>query len=161
MPHVTDTIQEWVQRVASQPVEADKKADVCLIELGGTIGDIEGMPFVEAFRQFQFRVGRDNFTVVHVSLIPETSGGEQKTKPVQHSVRELRGMGLSPDIIMCRCKDSISDGVKSKVSLFCHVPPEQARLTELHILGGGGGGEDSQLVKIQALVLLRVPEMKF
>ena len=133
VPHITDAIQEWVERVACQPMEANKKADVCLIELGGTIGDIEGMPFVEAFRQFQFRVGRDNFTVVHVSLIPETGGGEQKTKPVQHSVRELRGMGLSPDIIMCRSKNSISDEVKSKVSLFCHVSPDQVIANNYHI----------------------------
>lgn len=126
VPHVTDAIQDWVARVAFQPVEKKIKADVCIIELGGTVGDIEGMPFIEAFRQFQFRVGRDNFCVVHVSLIPEPeSTGEQKTKPTQNSVREVRGLGLTPDLIMCRCKHPVSNSVKDKVSLFCHVPPEQ------------------------------------
>ncbi|XP_058966984.1 CTP synthase 1 [Pocillopora verrucosa] len=126
VPHITDAIQDWVTKVSAEPVEKDIKADVCLIELGGTIGDIEGMPYIEAFRQFQFRVGRDNFCVVHVSLVPEPdSTGEQKTKPTQNSVRELRGLGLSPDLIMCRCKNTVTNSVKQKVSLFCHVPPEQ------------------------------------
>lgn len=126
VPHVTDAIQDWVSRVASEPVEKEINADVCIIELGGTVGDIEGMPFIEAFRQFQFRVGRDNFCVVHVSLVPEPdSTGEQKTKPTQNSVRELRGLGLSPDMIMCRSKNPVTNAVKDKVSLFCHVPPEQ------------------------------------
>lgn len=126
VPHITDAIQDWVTKVSTEPVENDIQADVCLIELGGTVGDIEGMPYVEAFRQFQFRVGRDNFCVVHVSLVPEPdSTGEQKTKPTQNSVRELRGLGLSPDLIMCRCKNTVTNSVKQKVSLFCHVPPEQ------------------------------------
>ena len=74
VPHITDAIQEWVARVASEPVnqdDPDTKPDVCIVELGGTIGDIEGMPFVEAFRQFQFRVQRENFCCVHVSLVPQ------------------------------------------------------------------------------------------
>lgn len=126
VPHITDAIQDWVTKVSGEPVDKTTQADVCLIELGGTVGDIEGMPFIEAFRQFQFRVGRDNFCVVHVSLIPEPdSTGEQKTKPTQSSVRELRGLGLSPDLIMCRCKHPITNAVKQKVSLFCHVPPDQ------------------------------------
>lgn len=108
VPHITDAIQEWVQRVAIIPVEntdpakgdANNHPQVCIIELGGTIGDIEGMPFVEAFRQFQFLVGRDNFCCVHVSLIPQPkSTGEHKTKPTQQSVKELRGLGLSPDLV--------------------------------------------------------------
>ncbi|XP_073228702.1 CTP synthase 1-A-like isoform X1 [Porites lutea] len=126
VPHITDAIQDWVTRVSGEPVEKDTNADVCIIELGGTVGDIEGMPYIEAFRQFQFRVGKDNFCVVHVSLIPEPdSTGEQKTKPTQNSVREMRGLGLSPDLIMCRCKHPVTTSVKEKVSLFCHVPPEQ------------------------------------
>ncbi|EDO46668.1 predicted protein [Nematostella vectensis] len=126
VPHITDAIQDWVRKVAEDPVEGKRVADVCIVELGGTIGDIEGMPFVEAFRQFQFNVGRENFCVVHVSLIPTPSAtGEQKTKPTQNSVRELRGLGLSPDLIMCRCKYSVTEEVKKKISLFCHVSPDQ------------------------------------
>jgi len=127
VPHITDAIQEWVERVAKVPVDGDQKPpDCCIIELGGTIGDIEGMPFVEAFRQFQFRVKRENFCCVHVSLIPQPkSTGEQKTKPTQNSVRELRGLGLSPDLIMCRGHTPLSQDVKNKISNFCHVGPEQ------------------------------------
>ncbi|XP_077977884.1 CTP synthase 1-like [Glandiceps talaboti] len=127
VPHITDAIQEWVERVAKVPVDGDKKEpEVCIIELGGTIGDIEGMPFVEAFRQFQFRVKRENFCCIHVSLVPQpNSTGEQKTKPTQASVRELRGLGLSPDLIVCRSQNPIVKSVKEKVSLFCHVDPDQ------------------------------------
>ncbi|CAL1528949.1 unnamed protein product [Lymnaea stagnalis] len=126
VPHITNAIQDWVTRVAETPVEGDQKADVCIIELGGTIGDIEGMPFVEAFRQFQFRVKRENICSVHVSLIPQPkTTGEQKTKPTQSSVRELRGLGISPDIIVCRSVTPLAESVKEKISLFCHVDPEQ------------------------------------
>lgn len=87
VPHITDAIQDWIERVANVPVESDKSVpDVCVIELGGTVGDIESMPFIEALRQFQFRVGKENFCQLHVSLLP-TTGGEQKTKPTQHSIR--------------------------------------------------------------------------
>ncbi|ELU03640.1 hypothetical protein CAPTEDRAFT_148482 [Capitella teleta] len=127
VPHITDAIQEWVERVARIPVDGDnKEPECCIIELGGTIGDIEGMPFVEAFRQFQFRVKQENFICVHVSLIPQPkTTGEQKSKPTQNSVRELRGLGLSPDLIMCRSNTPLSSDVKRKISMFCHVPPEQ------------------------------------
>ncbi|KAH3730425.1 CTP synthase 1-like [Dreissena polymorpha] len=127
VPHITDAIQEWVERVAKVPVDGDNSPpDLCIIELGGTIGDIEGMPFVEAFRQFQFRVKRENFCLVHVSLVPQPKAtGEQKTKPTQSSIRELRGLGLSPDLIVCRCTNPIDDAVREKVSLFCHVEPQQ------------------------------------
>ncbi|XP_058801964.1 CTP synthase [Phymastichus coffea] len=127
VPHITDAIQEWVERVAKQPVTTDGKVpEVCIIELGGTIGDIEGMPFVEAFRQFQFRVKRENFCVAHVSLVPSPKAtGEPKTKPTQSSVRELRGLGLSPDLIICRSEKPINDQIKDKISNFCHVGPEQ------------------------------------
>ena len=126
VPHVTDAIQDWVEWVAEIPVVGDeRKPDICVIELGGTIGDIEGMPFVEAFRQFQFRVGHENFCNIHVSLVPHpNSTGEQKTKPTQNSVRELRGLGLSPDLIVCRSQVPIVQTVKSKISNFCHVKPE-------------------------------------
>ncbi|KAJ0178714.1 hypothetical protein K1T71_005489 [Dendrolimus kikuchii] len=127
IPHITDAIQEWVQRVAHIPVTSDGAPPrVCIIELGGTIGDIEGMSFVEAFRQFQFRVKKENFCCAHVSLIPmPKSTGEPKTKPTQSSVRELRGLGLSPDLILCRSEKPINQPVKEKISNFCHVGPEQ------------------------------------
>ncbi|VDO92255.1 unnamed protein product [Soboliphyme baturini] len=83
------------------------------------------MPFVEAFRQFQFRAKRENFMSVHVSLVPELNNGEQKTKPTQHSVRELRGLGISPDLIICRSQTLLSPSVKNKISNFCHVTPSQ------------------------------------
>ena len=127
IPHITNAIQEWVERVANHSVTHDGgQPDVCIVELGGTIGDIEGMPFVEAFRQFQFRVKKENFCCAHVSLVPQPrSTGEPKTKPTQSSVRELRGLGLSPDLIVCRSENPIGDSVKEKISNFCHVAPEQ------------------------------------
>ncbi|OAD53195.1 CTP synthase [Eufriesea mexicana] len=127
IPHITDAIQEWVERVAKQSVTKDGDLpQVCIIELGGTIGDIEGMPFVEAFRQFQFRVKKENFCCAHVSLVPQPKyTGEPKTKPTQASVRELRGLGLTPDLIVCRSEKPIGDSVKEKISNFCHVAPEQ------------------------------------
>jgi len=127
VPHITDAIQEWVENVAKIPVTEDgTEPDVCIIELGGTIGDIEGMPFVEAFRQFQFRVSHDSFCCVHVSLVPQPkSTGESKTKPTQASVKELRGSGLSPDLIVCRSEMPIIEEVKNKISNFCHVKPER------------------------------------
>ncbi|XP_063218127.1 CTP synthase isoform X2 [Bacillus rossius redtenbacheri] len=127
VPHITDAIQEWVERVAHQPVDGEgTKPQVCVVELGGTIGDIEGMPFVEAFRQFQFRVKKENFCCAHVSLVPQPkSTGEAKTKPTQASVRELRGLGLSPDLIVCRSESPIDLTAKAKISNFCHVGPDQ------------------------------------
>ncbi|XP_064472936.1 CTP synthase 1-like isoform X2 [Ornithodoros turicata] len=127
VPHVTDAIQEWVERVALVPVgDSNFTPEVCIIELGGTIGDIEGMPFVEAFRQFQFRVKRENFCCVHVSLVPQPrTTGEHKTKPTQASVRELRGLGLTPDLIVCRSENEITRDVREKISNFCHVEPRQ------------------------------------
>lgn len=98
------------------------------------MGDIESMPFVEAFRQFQFRVGdgpgNPSFLSVHVSLVPETTDHEQKTKPTQHSIRELRGLGISPDIVICRSKNELGEKVKSKLAMFCHVTP--SRVVSVH-----------------------------
>ncbi|KAL5997596.1 hypothetical protein ACLOJK_008526, partial [Asimina triloba] len=104
VPHITDAIQEWIERVAMIPVDGQEgPADICVIELGGTIGDIESMPFIEALGQFSYRVGPGNFCLVHVSLVPVLNVvGEQKTKPTQHSVRGLRGLGLTPNILACR-----------------------------------------------------------
>jgi CTP synthase len=123
VPHLTNAIQDWIEKVAtvSTDMHSDDKPDVCVVELGGVIGDIESLPFVESLRQFQFRVGRENFAVVHVSLVPEVSGGEQKTKPTQHAVRELRSLGLSPDIICCRAPSVIRDETRAKIAAFCHV----------------------------------------
>lgn len=90
-----------------------------------TVGDIESMVFLEALRQFQFRVGRENIMFIHVSLVPQLgSDNEQKTKPTQHSVKELRALGLSPDIIVCRSKEALNTSSKQKMSIFCQVPPE-------------------------------------
>ncbi|MBZ3882616.1 CTP synthase 2 [Sciurus carolinensis] len=124
VPHITDAIQEWVMNQAKVPVDGNKEEpQICL---GGTIGDIEGMPFVEAFRQFQFKAKRENFYNIHVSLVPQPNAtGEQKTKPTQNSVRALRGLGLSPDLIVCRSSTPIEMAVKEKISMFCHVNPEQ------------------------------------
>lgn len=88
------------------------------------MGDIESMPFVEAMRQFQFRVGHENFALIYVSLIPVV-GGEQKTKPTQAGVRDLRGLGLLPDLIACRCTEELLTATMEKVSMFCHVSPRQ------------------------------------
>ncbi|KAM0881853.1 hypothetical protein ACQ4PT_032689 [Festuca glaucescens] len=124
VPHITNAIQDWIERVAMIPVDGkDGPADVCVIELGGTIGDIESMPFIEALGQFSYRVGPGNFCLVHVSLVPVLNVvGEQKTKPTQHSVRGLRGLGLTPNILACRSTKELEENVKEKLSQFCHVP---------------------------------------
>jgi CTP synthase len=123
VPHITDSIQDWIEDVAHVPEQGTNKvADVCVVELGGTVGDIESAPFIEALRQFQFRVGSENICFVHVSLVPVMGPvGEQKTKPTQHSVRELRGLGITPDVIICRSKTSLTEDARQKIALFCHV----------------------------------------
>ena len=130
VPHVTDAIQNWIERVAQIPVSNDQQVpDVCIVELGGTVGDIESAPFIEAMRQFQFRVGPSNFALIHVSLVPSVGAvGEQKTKPTQSSIRDLRGLGLMPDLIACRSSQPLSSDIKNKISMFCHVPSS-------HVLG--------------------------
>ncbi|XP_009768193.1 uncharacterized protein [Nicotiana sylvestris] len=124
VPHITDAIQEWIERVAVIPVDGKEgPPDVCVIELGGTIGDIESMPFIEALGQFSYRVGAGNFCLIHVSLVPVLSVvGEQKTKPTQHSVRGLRSLGLTPNILACRSTTELDENVMEKISRFCHVP---------------------------------------
>jgi len=123
IPHITNEIQEWIERVARVSSDGDSGApDVCVIELGGTVGDIESAPFVEALRQFQFRVGRENICFVHVSLVPVMGPvGEQKTKPTQHTVKELRGLGIIPDILVCRSAKPLQDDTRAKLAAFCHV----------------------------------------
>ena len=121
VPHITDCIQEWIEEVAQIPVDdSGQVADICLIEVGGTVGDIESSVFLEALRQFQFRVGNDNFCLCFVSLVPILSD-EQKTKPTQHGSRDLRSVGLSPSVIFCRCPQPLEQSTKQKISNFCHV----------------------------------------
>ncbi|KAG8733020.1 CTP synthase ura7 [Ceratobasidium sp. 414] len=127
IPHVTNAIQDWIERVSKVPVDdTGEEPDVCIIELGGTVGDIESAPFIEAMRQFQFRVGTPNFALIHVSLVPDMHG-EQKTKPTQATVRDLRGLGLLPDLIATRLASPqpLDPATKAKISMFCHVAPEQ------------------------------------
>jgi CTP synthase len=119
IPHVTDEIKERVLRLATDDV------DVVIAEVGGTVGDIEIVPFLEAIRQFRRDVGRDNVCYVHLTLVPYLApSGEQKTKPTQHSVTELRSRGIQPDVIVCRSDQPISASLKRKVSLLCDVPIE-------------------------------------
>lgn len=109
---------------------SDGTPDACIIELGGTVGDIESAPYVEALRQFQFRVGRENVTFVHVSLVPVMGPvGEQKTKPTQHTVKELRGLGITPDILVCRSSAPLNDETRNKLAAFCHVQPKAVMST--------------------------------
>lgn len=127
LPHITDAIQDWIERVATIPVdETGESPDICIVELGGTVGDIESAPFVEALRQFQFRknIGHENFALMHVVWIPEI-GEEQKTKPTQNAVRDLRGAGLAADFIACRCDRPLQESTVSKICMFCHVEAKQ------------------------------------
>lgn len=125
VPHVTGAIQDWIERVSKVPVdESGLEPEICIIELGGTVGDIESAPFVEALRQFQFRVGVENFALIHVSLVPVIHG-EQKTKPTQAAIKDLRSLGLTPDMIACRCQEELEVSTIEKIGMFCHVGPEQ------------------------------------
>uniref|UniRef100_A0A0E0HIQ3 CTP synthase n=1 Tax=Oryza nivara TaxID=4536 RepID=A0A0E0HIQ3_ORYNI len=139
IPHITNEIQDWIERVAIVPVDGEvDPADVCIIELGGTIGDIESTQFIEAFSQFSYRVGAGNLCVVHVGLVPVLNVvGEQKTKPTQNSIRKLREYGLTPNIIACRCTKELERSVKEKLSLFCHVPDQKAHEAILKVLNLG------------------------
>ena len=125
IPHITNEIQEWIERVSNTPSDGTNNIpDACVIELGGTVGDIESAPFIEALRQFQFRVGESNICFVHVSLVPVMGPvGEQKTKPTQHTVKELRGLGIIPDILVCRSENPLDDETREKLAAFCHVSP--------------------------------------
>jgi CTP synthase len=119
IPHVTDEIKERIKRLGTDDV------DVVIVEVGGTVGDIEIVPFLEAIRQFRRDVGRENVCYVHLTLVPYLGpSGEQKTKPTQHSVTELRSRGIQPDVIVCRSDRMISDDLKRKISLLCDVPIE-------------------------------------
>ena len=117
VPHVTTEIKKRIREVAEL-----SQAEVVIVEVGGTVGDIEGQPFLEAIRQMRNDVGRDNVLYIHVTLLPLiTSTGELKTKPTQHSVKELRSIGIQPDIIACRSDHPVTDEIKDKIALFCDV----------------------------------------
>jgi CTP synthase len=117
IPHITNEIKERIRRLANDDV------DVVITEVGGTVGDIEILPFLEAIRQFRLDVGRNNVCYVHVTLVPFIGpSGEQKTKPTQHSVTELRARGIQPDAIVCRSEQPLSDSLKRKISNLCDVP---------------------------------------
>ena len=118
IPHVTDEIKARIHRVAR-----NRNPDVVIVEIGGTVGDIESLPFMEAIRQFKQDVGRHDSIYIHVTLIPWIpAAGELKTKPTQHSVKELRSIGIQPDILVCRSEQPISDEMREKISSFCNVP---------------------------------------
>jgi len=115
IPHVTDAIKEAIRAAAQD-------ADVILVEIGGTVGDIESLPFLEAIRQFRADAGRENCCFIHVApVLYQSTAGELKTKPVQHSVKELQSVGLAPDIILCRTDRFLSKAIKAKIALFCNV----------------------------------------
>jgi CTP synthase len=117
IPHITNEIKDFVYRVGEQT-----DADVVITEIGGTIGDIESQPFLEAVRQISLEVGRENSLFIHVTLVPFLRGSdEHKSKPTQHSVKELQGMGISPNIIILRCDEPLEDSIFKKISMFCNV----------------------------------------
>lgn len=117
IPHVTNEIKARIARVARA-----EDADVVIVEIGGTVGDIESLPFLEAIRQMKSEVGRDNCLYIHVTLVPYVgAAGELKTKPTQHSVKELRSIGIQPDIIVCRSEQPLSEEIREKIALFCDI----------------------------------------
>jgi CTP synthase len=120
--HVTNEIKERIRTLANE-----SKADVVVVEVGGTVGDIEGQPFLESIRQMRNEVGKDSVFFVHLTLLPYiTATGELKTKPTQHSVKELRAIGIQPDAIVCRSDHPVSDSIREKIGLFCDVPVKAA-----------------------------------
>jgi len=124
IPHITDEIKSAIRQVASAGASRED-ADVVIVEIGGTVGDIEGLPFLEAVRQFRQDVGRENAMFVHLALVPYiATAHELKTKPMQHSVRELRAIGISPSVLLCRTDRFLSQDLKAKLALFCDVPEE-------------------------------------
>jgi len=120
IPHITDAIKERVKKCAEV-----SKADIVIVEIGGTVGDIESLPFLEASRQFRLDMGYENVLYIHLTLIPYIkAAGEVKTKPTQHSVGTLREIGIIPDVLICRTEEELTDSVKEKISLFCNVRKE-------------------------------------
>jgi CTP synthase len=153
IPHITNEIKEQIMAVAE-----DSGAEVCIVELGGTVGDIESMPFLEAVRQMNTELGKqENCLFVHTTLVPIMgSVGEQKTKPTQHSVKELRGIGIQPDIIIARGSRPLEYSIKRKISLFCDVPleavvsaPDARTIYEVPIILEGQGLTDYIVRKLK------------
>ncbi|QQR72348.1 MAG: CTP synthase [Holophagales bacterium] len=119
IPHITDEIKDAMRRVGDGQ-------DVVIVEIGGTVGDIESLPFLEAIRQFRLEAGRNSAANIHVTLVPYIAAAEElKSKPTQHSVRELRAIGIQPDLLLCRVDRALPDDLKRKIALFCNVAPEQ------------------------------------
>lgn len=119
IPHITNEIKKYIRR------NEETGADVCLVEIGGTIGDIESQPFLEAIRQFATDYGRENCVFIHVTLVPYLAASDElKSKPTQHSVKEMLSIGIQPDIIVCRTEHPLSEEIKRKISLFCNVGPD-------------------------------------
>ncbi|OPX67265.1 MAG: CTP synthase [Methanoregulaceae archaeon PtaB.Bin056] len=122
IPHITDEIKSCIRAAAEMEIPAQKKADICLVEIGGTVGDIESMPFLEAVRQMRGDLPPQDTVIIHVTLIPEDTMGDLKTKPTQHSVKALRELGLHADIIVGRSERPIGSHTKRKISAFCDLP---------------------------------------
>lgn len=120
IPHITNEIKSRFYRNDNEDI-----TQIAIIEVGGTVGDIESQPFLESIRQFQYDVGKENAIIIHVTLIPYLSAsGEMKTKPTQASVKELQGIGIQPDILVCRTEKELEPGIKDKIALFCNVPAD-------------------------------------
>ncbi|MBE3577280.1 MAG: CTP synthase [Limnochordales bacterium] len=156
IPHVTNEIKESILAMAEGDI------DVVIVEIGGTVGDIESLPFLEAIRQLRTDIGRDNCLYVHVTLVPYVSASrELKTKPTQHSVKELRSIGIHPDIIVCRSEQPLSEDIKSKIALFCDIEPQAVIsnpnaevIYEVPLLLHRAGFDDAVVKK------LRLPDVK-
>ena len=122
IPHITDEIKSTIKNISENKKE---KVDIVIVEIGGTVGDIESLPFLEAIRQFRNDIGKENVLYVHVTFVPYLKAAKElKSKPTQHSVRELREIGIQPDIVICRCQSKLSQEVKNKISLFCDIKNE-------------------------------------
>src|SRR5258706_306853 len=147
IPHVTDEIKA---RMLGITKSQNQNVDVAIVEIGGTVGDIESLPFLEAIRQLRLELRRDNTLFVHVTLVPHLGAArEMKTKPTQHSVRELRAIGIQPDILLCRTEIPLPTDVKEKIALFCNVPKEAvieaidvASIYEIPLMFHRGGLDD-------------------
>ena len=160
IPHITNEIKERILRVAR-----DTNPDLVITEIGGTVGDIESLPFLEAIRQFRKDVGRNNVVYMHVTLIPWIpSAKEMKTKPTQHSVKELRSIGIQPDVLVCRCDRPLQPGLKDKLSAFCDVPVEAVIMAQdassiyevpLNLEQGGLAQQTLELLKLET----RIPNL--
>lgn len=167
VPHITGAIVEWLDRVAKVPVDGtDTRPQVCMIELGGTVGDIESMPFIEALRQFKFNLPDHSLAWCHCSYIPNMSG--QKTKPTQHSVKGLLALGVQPDLVICRSPTPVQEDTRKKIANQCNIPAAHivschdvgnlfhvpCMLAEQHVIGLLNGVLRLEEVKIAPMTML-------